>query len=138
MSRKKIKHFCLFQDLWLARIHCFIGGNMGDFKNALVKSYGKDIKIIEGEKPAITIGELQEDADGYQFSVFFPKSGTTEFFLWVRARDLSVLVHESLHLTSSLLAYKGIEGLNDSNEEAFTYTQEWLFNKIREKVKFNN
>lgn len=52
--------------------------------------------------------------------------------IWLRNKELQVLVHELIHLTMAVFDDKGIP-VRSENGEAFAYYTEYWFNRIRKE-----
>ena len=53
------------------------------------------------------------------------------FFITIKKKTLSIMVHESVHLAEYILRYKGIKPKGDQ----LAYMVEYIFNQVRNHIK---
>lgn len=83
--------------------------------------------------------EIDPDVSGTVFTINAGKPARTFHIVWIKNfcpeknYDLTVLVHESLHLVRRLFADKGLYLTRDS-EEAYAYMQEWIVMEVLKRT----
>lgn len=103
-------------------------------------AYHRDIYLVVGrpkeaseifkKKTGVDI-EIGEECDDGAFHRIEEKNGKSKFIIWLKIfngspESISVLVHEALHLTFSVMQYVGVKFHRTYSEEAYTYYQDGI------------
>jgi hypothetical protein len=109
---------------------CVVVGTSDECKNLLKRDRSGIESLFETNKffPAITF----IDDVGF-FPIIWLSEEFGEFDFSIK-ENYSLLSHEILHAISQMFRKIGIE-YNEHTEEVYTYTQQWVFNEICNKLE---
>ena len=123
-KKQKIGHFIIDDNVFRAKVVVYFNCSQGYFTNIIKRKHGApDFPDVAG-------------AEGNFLS--WDTGDGTVYFLWLESFDstvnkLSVLNHEMIHCTYSILNDRGIE-VNDETEEVLAYYHSFLLTEAYKKL----
>lgn len=120
---------------------------MAKIKTIPCELYRRDIDVFIGSHEELLkyakkklkkdpLLEIIEDGGDYSASFYYRHDGTGIIHLFkfpTTPTEIAEAGHEALHAAFHILDYVGVEYVQGSNNEAFTYLQEWIQQNILEK-----
>ncbi len=103
------------------KVNIAISHNIRKLIKSELKEQGASDELINDVLP-------DKNTDGVSISI--DEEGIRMFFVAIALdADLSVLIHESLHIISNVLCMKGIY-FSKQTEEIYAYFQQWFFDEF--------
>jgi hypothetical protein len=121
-------HEASFTDpLYEADITYLRGGSVADLRQYVAMKHPGAQPMSWGDET-----NLEDGTDAYEFHVATGVGDDEHFYVWMHDEhpEQRLLFHETLHLTSDILWFRGIKYTSES-EEAFCYLGGWIFEQAQ-------